>query len=456
MTRTNNGGFEVRGSGKSWTFGNAQPRPGDIPYTATTGGTSRVPYGDLEIFTDGSLPSARSRGNLPIPSGGGRSVAVDVMAKVPKASAAAAVGRFAAKLSFPVTVGMAVYDLAKDLGFTASNNDGLPGIELTKIDPNAGWCNVSPCYEYKVNKATGDGYTPWRKSISQVVADAQAGTKPSHWVSFTTSYDPTVSTEFYSYGRVKYAIVGNGWTDTAYAIIERQSRTPDSGTAPQVNATIQDLENAIAAQSGWPTNASRAMVDAMDAGESVSHDAPTVTGPASVAGPTSTEQKPLPDGTGTQNVTNSTTYNVTYAGDTVTINETTTTTTTTTYNNGTPTKTESATKTEETQPETTPARDTSLPEQPKLYEPKYPQGPSGVWDSQVALIKATPLFALPAQLAPNLGDSGGCPNWSIPLDVGIHNWGTQTTTIPCWVWSFLRVCTIVGALFLARRLIFGG
>lgn len=101
-------------------------------------------------------------------------------------------------------------------------------------------------------------------------------------------------------------------------------------------------------------------------------------------------------------------------------------------------------------------QDTPLPAQPKLYESKYPDGLTGVWNKKSQEIKATPLFSLGAQLMPTVG-SGSCPSWKVDLSLdGWTNAGLQDVSPPCWVWDVARVIIIVSALLLARRLIFGG
>lgn len=101
------------------------------------------------------------------------------------------------------------------------------------------------------------------------------------------------------------------------------------------------------------------------------------------------------------------------------------------------------------------ASDTPLPGIPELYERKYPDGIKGVWDAKIDAIKQSTLFSLVPGLTPNLGD-GGCPVWKMRLDVGVADFGMVDLSLPCNVWAFIRVCIIVTALFLARRLIFGG
>lgn len=100
--------------------------------------------------------------------------------------------------------------------------------------------------------------------------------------------------------------------------------------------------------------------------------------------------------------------------------------------------------------------DKPLPEQPKLYEPKYPDGITGVWNSKLQEIKATPLFNLAPSLLPNVS-AGSCPSWKIDLSIdGWTNAGVQDVSPPCWVWDVAKLVIIASALLLARRLIFGG
>lgn len=123
---------------------------------------------------------------------------------------------------------------------------------------------------------------------------------------------------------------------------------------------------------------------------------------------------------------------------------------------GTGTGTGSGTGTEQLPETVVPATDPEMPELPTLYERKYPDGLAGVWRDKSEAFKATPFAAAIASLTPNLGD-GGCPQWSLPLNLGgAWNFGSFDYSVPCEVWSALRVLMIVFALFVARRLIFGG
>lgn len=100
--------------------------------------------------------------------------------------------------------------------------------------------------------------------------------------------------------------------------------------------------------------------------------------------------------------------------------------------------------------------DKPLPDQPKLYEPKYPDGITGVWNSKMQEIKATPLFSLAPSLLPTVS-GGSCPSWKVDLSIdGWTNAGLQDVSPPCWVWDVAKLVIIASALLLARRLIFGG
>lgn len=129
--------------------------------------------------------------------------------------------------------------------------------------------------------------------------------------------------------------------------------------------------------------------------------------------------------------------------------DTTTTTKTTTTDKGESTPAE--------KPPETPARDTDLPPQPKLYKRKYPQGITGVFQEQRDLMANSPLFTLAKSLMPTVGMNGACP--SMPVNLNFSHWanfGTKDLAPPCHVWDWGRAICIVSACLLARRLIFGG
>jgi len=151
-----------------------------------------------------------------------------------------------------------------------------------------------------------------------------------------------------------------------------------------------------------------------------------------------------PDGK-TKTTTTKDVYNITYGNNSYTWNVTTVTVNS------------DGSSSEETKPdpEVTPPTDPTMPERPKLYKQKYPDGIAGVWDKEMAGIKSTPIFSFLYSLNPNIGGAS-CPRWTFPsgrvlgIDVG------GDLSVPCNVWFALRAIIVVSALLLARRLVFGG
>lgn len=180
---------------------------------------------------------------------------------------------------------------------------------------------------------------------------------------------------------------------------------------------------------------------------------PTVTGPSQIKGPVTTTTNP--DGSVTRRQT---TTNFSTNGNRVTQTSTVTNIETCTGEGSCSTVT-STTAPDPTAPddqqEDDSAVDSPVPAIPKLYERQYPDGMVGIWNQKQQQLKDTSVGQLVTQLMPNVGD-GGCPKWQIPLDVGIADYGVFDASIPCQYWAVIRILLIVGSLFLARAIIFGG
>lgn len=169
-----------------------------------------------------------------------------------------------------------------------------------------------------------------------------------------------------------------------------------------------------------------------------------VSGPAKVQGEPRTVTETDAQGN-TKTTTKTDVYNITYEGDSYSW------TTTTVTNNP-----DGSTKEEQEEPDrVTPPADPDLPELPKLYEPKFPNGMEGVWNDNVGAVRQSPIFQFLDALNPNLGN-GGCPSWTFSPGrvLGINVSGDLS--VPCTVWSVLRVIFTISALLACRRLIFGG
>lgn len=188
----------------------------------------------------------------------------------------------------------------------------------------------------------------------------------------------------------------------------------------------------------------------------------TLEGPSSIAGPsktvTSTYTKPDATTGTSQQVTN-TRYDITYSPTYFDI-KTTNTTTTTTDGLVTETTTEEDTTTpqegteEEQEPEYTFA-DSQLPEVTPFYEQKYPDGFQGVWDSAKSDFENSDFVSFLNSFVPNL--SGTCPTWSMSFAIGnFANYGTKSFADLCYVFAFVKVCMMLGAVYFSRAVIFGG
>jgi hypothetical protein len=429
----------------------AQPSPapsaGNVSYpistirNVSTLGAGNVAPGNVGRYAFAVATNGLVVADAPstVPLGGGRNLPVLVRSNIPKASAAAAIGRFALKTLPVLSAGVALYDLGNELGFGLDNSSGT--LEVTRTDSNAipssgtyfrtqsgsqyyGWSEAEVCR----NWGSGQGYP------GAVPVPFESRCTSS--VGFGVTIGPT--TPPYS--------CPAGWYSNG---------TSCATTPPSSPGTVQQLEDAINARSSWPPSSAmaRAMRDAINSGEIVPVHPEDVSGPATTPGPVTTTTDAVNNTTTTSTTTNHHTYN----GPNVT---TTTTTTTVTVDNTTnniissttttaqPVLPDSQTDTEE---DNTPATDTPLPSITKLYEPQFPDGLEGVWNDRKAQLLDTSLFQIIPALMPNVGD-GGCPQWSIPSIYG----GTLNASVPCNVWYFIRLVIIISALLLARRLIFGG
>lgn len=264
---------------------------GSLPVTSSAPVGAPVVANGKGISTAGGPVIASGR--VPVVIGKGAPVVVDVVAKVPP-SAVAALIKKALPLVPVLGTGVALYDLAKELGFTPRGSGS--NLSLDVAPSGAAFFTSAEWSQCRADFLDGcdvrrDGY------------NGLGGCHPpdglGRWI-------------MYPIGNYSYAWAGYCPT----------------GTEPGVPATLQQLEDAIAAKSGWPSSSavSRAVAQASNVtGDPVPVEGPhTVSGPASSAPSTSTTTNP----DGSKSVT-TTTNNYTYQGDTI---NTTTVTTVTNYN----------------------------------------------------------------------------------------------------------------------------
>jgi len=237
---------------------------------------STAANGSVWATGSGVLSSATSS---PIP--------LSVVSEFPKAQVAAAIGRFASKVVTPLVVGVALYDLYKELGFTPSTSNGSLGVTQFQAGPTSNW------------HASGlDNYNNCPRDSAQ-----------GYWVCAVTS----------AYGTANNASCASTGAATAWcgSTYNHQSMTAGTvGTPSEVAVPNQTVIDAIAAKSGWPVTSAlaRTAVDAIRAGEVYSPSPLTVTGPLTSPGPKSVSVDPVTGNTTTVNTTN----NYSYAGPVIT------------------------------------------------------------------------------------------------------------------------------------------
>ena len=306
--------------GSTTTFG---------PMTADASNAAKFSYG---VAANGAVFASTGTS---VPTAGGGSVPIGVVGEVPKAGVARAIGRAAAKAFWPIQVGSAIYDVAKEVGFSLSRKpDGSVQVvnDAAPYGPAAG-CYVAPCSLYQIT--SGSFSTGWLKT-----REAAAAATENHF----NAIDP--ANKYVLVVRAGTNIVDMGVNGGAPGSsgslgISVMSVAPTPGPVPDVvPSTMTELENAIAAKSGWPTSSAlaRALADALKSGEAVSVIPKTATGPSTSPGTSTVTNNVTNNTTSTSTVTN----NHTYAGPSV---STSTTTINSTVNNSTGAVTDSVTVT---------------------------------------------------------------------------------------------------------------
>lgn len=226
-------------------------------------------------------------------------------------------------------------------------------------------------------------------------------------------------------------------------------------------ATDIEIEDAIYTElvaHGMGSDLARRLIAAGYETDLVAERGPVSTsGPASIQGPASSTVTNSPSGTTT--TTNNTTYNITYQGANVTATQVTTSIT-----NSPAGTTTSTTTTPGTEPATSSAQDTTysldfenaqLPAIEGFYSPHYPEGLKGVWNEKKAQLQSTSLVGVLHAITDGAPTSGTCPAWYLSWDLGsVHK--SANVAPPCYIWPWLQAFLFICALFLCRRLIFGG
>jgi hypothetical protein len=432
---------------------------GKTTVTLGSNGTPLAAPGVPRLETDGGLPKATVTGSVTNPAG--NRIPVTATARVPAAEVAGATGRLLGKLAKNAAVylgvGLALYEFGKELNFIFSRNpDGTVKVEKTDLNI----CTVAPCFTYSYEGANYNngpyttGPQPSRAAAcSRLIAvkSDPVNSSPNTQGWYFTNQTMSGTTCFADLYNKEGVFQGN----ISQGIATATPVAPASSSS--VPSSEQEFIDAVAAKSGWPSTSKVAQVleeSAAQTGVRVKTGPMTVTGPATSPGTQSVTNNTANNTTKTE----TTTYNHTYQGDTINTTAVTVTNITNTTT-GEPISSETKTETPEKEedPPEVEVSDTPLPAQPKLYTPKYPNGLEGVWAQQKADLSSTPLANLAGRLMPNVGSSGTCPTMSIDLSLAAWaDFGVKDVAPPCHVWGWARLIVLIGALLLARALIFGG
>jgi len=290
-------------------------------FPPTVSGNTYIYSGGTASAANASSISFPSPANGPVygqstqtqPIGGGRTVPITVRSRPSPAAVAKAIGGFASKIATPLVVGVALWDLCNELGFGCSGGGGQP-LTVTKPDPLV--CSTAPCYQWYMIGAANRG--PF-SSVAQACAANAA------WL--IDYYAPRLR------GPITSGTIGvssgclgtlDGNQTYVWNVAHDGIQVPPSPSAQP--STLTELQDAIAAKSGWPDSSAitRVLPEAIAAGNPLPMPTPyEITGPASV--PLSPTVTTWPDGS---KVTDTPQKNIQYGPNSVTVTETSTKTTT--------------------------------------------------------------------------------------------------------------------------------
>ena len=475
ISLVNYDGFVVVQSGNTWNFHHESPEN-----TALKGGTV---YGRAGSAVDTVEPlTVKSRDVVQV----GKGAVIDVVAKVPRANMARALiaaAKIGGRVGGGIVGGLAVEALI-DYGLknVKLGDDGTLQADL--VDSSVPY-EDSDGYYWRVSPNAPQDLSPYSACVTWWNM-AYEGTFDGLRMTGMSVTDSGPGQKHCNYqGQNKY-----GTQVAGRYIVNRDaysSCTPGKyivdgkcvDNKPYKVMTEQELFDALASQSGWPTSSALALAGMLKYPDTRKILTPypdngvSLIGPPFVEGKTSTStdtvqlvpgtNTPAAPGatqtqTGTRTTTTKATHPLTYTGNSVTHSTVNNTTTSITNNTTNVTTTESGKieKVEDDSDEQTPS-DAPLPDLPQLYEKKYPDGLSGVWQTRIQEIKSSGLFALAGQLMPTSLNGGTCPSFNIDLSIGTWaDYGTHEVPVPCSIWDTCKYILLVLTVASARRLVFGG
>jgi hypothetical protein len=266
------------GTSHTVSFGtNGQP----LSTVPTSTGATRA--GNMS-FSHGAGQWPKASGTMNMPSPLGKDLPVKATQAFTKASAAKALASAVGKAFWPLAAGIALYDLLMEKGLTPEDAEGDAGWIVKK------YTNGSTT-EFGVTHS-GGRWGGWASSKEGACTSAQADYNAQNYPYFIAS---TAWAERPAYPQTGVCTFFANWKSNGqpYGWLSEapvQTRTVTSETVRTLST--QEIEDAIAAESGWPSSSaiSRALADAVNLGETlVPEGVPTLEPQAQrVEGPTKT------------------------------------------------------------------------------------------------------------------------------------------------------------------------
>lgn len=300
---------------------NAIQWPATVSGSVSTLGTATTSSANAANFTFAAAANdvrvTGSAGSASLPLANGTSAPLAVVSKVSKADAAAAVVKFLGKATGVLLVGVALYDLMKDLGYeVTTGTNGIPRVQKREIAGGVTCVDASTCLEWSA------GYVgaSWVASISAAGADYVANLQKNYdsktyKLSFAgaDASKKIVYWTFVDSGLVIYGFPPTEGAGSASVVSRVRPRTPadtevvrDVGL-PEVDFTIRNVP-------AIPASLPRTLKDAAAADVPIPLVPVSVTGPSTVVGPSSTSVNAPKN----QTTTKSSDTTLTYSGPSVT------------------------------------------------------------------------------------------------------------------------------------------
>lgn len=291
-----------------------------------TGGTLVAsPAGSGTLAADGSKSLAYTRA-ANWRNGSNNPVTGSIASRIPIDSKTAKILSKGMKAVPFLGTGVALWEMATELGFDPKKEtDG--SVSVVKRDPAV--CYTSGgCTFFTTRTWDNSNFQAFTARSTQ---SASCDATVAHFTARmqSTGFGHQLPLVVTSYANCSFR--NSAPTPTHYNTYGYGTLAVPATTSPGIPSSLQELEDAIAAKSGWPSTSKlpRAVTDATSAtGEQVTPETPRLTGPATSTGTTSTTVNPTNNTTTTNTVTHNHTYNDNRVTNTITTASTVTNNTT--------------------------------------------------------------------------------------------------------------------------------